>query len=380
MDAENTAALAGADADALFRMVIETAVDGIVVIDVQGRIMLFNKAGERLFGYTAEEIMGENVATLMPEPYHSAHDSYLKHYLESGEPRIIGIGRDVYGLRKDGSTFPMRLSVGEGRLQARRAFLGICHDITDRRRRDRQLREMQDELFHAQRLTTMGQLASALAHELNQPLTATLNYLNAARRNLGTREEPAVERSGALLDKAAEQTIRAGQIIRRLRDFIEKKTPERTFADLNSCVRDAIALGLGGVADDAVRVKAEFAADLPPVAFDRVQIQQVIVNLLRNAIDALEHAERRETVITTSRPEPDIVEVAVADSGPGISPEMMDNLFQPFTTSKSTGLGMGLTICHSIVAAHGGRLWASSNPGGGALFRFRLPLRDGVEV
>jgi two-component system sensor kinase FixL len=380
MNEQHVAALTSADRDVLFRTVIETAVDGIVVIDARGRMMLYNRAAERLFGYTAEEVLGRNVSMLMPEPYRGEHDAYVERYLKTGEARIIGIGREVTALRKDGSTFPMYLSVGEGWLGDTRIFLGLIHDMTARKRDEQQVHELQNELMHALRLTAMGQLTSALAHELNQPLTAVMNYLNAARRGLAASEDPAAGRAGELLEKAVAQTARAGQIIRRLRGFIEKKEPDRTPEDLNASVEEAIALGLVGAADRNVTVKTELQSDLPPVLFDRIQIQQVMVNLMRNAIEALEGHERREIAITTAMPGGDFVEVGVADSGPGIAPEMMAHLFQPFSTSKPSGLGMGLSICRGIVERHGGRLWVASNPGGGALFSFRLPLRNGAEV
>ena len=380
MNEQHVAALTSADRDVLFRTVIETAVDGIVVIDARGRMMLYNRAAEQLFGYSAEEVLGRNVSMLMPEPYRDEHDAYVGRYLETGEARVIGIGRQVTALRKDGSTFPMYLSVGEGWLGEARIFLGLIHDMTVRKRNEQQVQELQNELMHALRLTAMGQLTSALAHELNQPLSAVMNYLNAARRGLAASEDPVAGRANELLEKAVAQTARAGQIIRRLRGFIEKKEPDRTPEDLNASVEEAIALGLVGASDRDVIVKTELQSGLPPALFDRIQIQQVMVNLMRNAIEALEGCERREIVITTSMPGDDFVEVGVADSGPGIAPEMMAHLFQPFSTSKSSGLGMGLSICRGIVERHGGRLWVTSNPGGGAQFSFRLPLRDGAEV
>lgn len=383
MNAQNAAAVAGADSDALFRMVIETAVDGIIVIDAEGRITFFSKAAERLFGYAAEDVMGKNITMLMPESYRSGHDNRLERHVDGAEPWIVGSGRDVEALRKDGTTFPMYLSVGEGWLHGERVFLGIIHDSTHRKRQQQQLHEMQNELLHAMRLTTMGQLTSALAHELNQPLTAVMNYLNATRRRLSAIEDPAARRARELQDKAVAQTMRAGQIVRRLRDFIEKKAPKRALEDLNASVKEAISLGLVGAADNNILVETEFAPDLPPLVFDRIQIQQVIVNLLRNAIEALEaleDSERREIMITTAMSEPDFVEIGVADTGPGVSRDMANHLFRPFTTSKPDGLGMGLTICRSIIDAHHGRLWASANPGGGAVFRFRLPIRDGGEA
>lgn len=380
MDGQDGAALTSAERDVLFRTVIDTAVDGIVVIDDKGKVMLFNKAAERLFGYTPDEVLGRNVELLMPEPYRSQHDAYMAHYLDTGEAQIIGIGREVEARRKDGSTFPMYLSVGEGWLGGKRIFLGLIHDLTARKSDERRLQEMHNELLHALRLTALGQLTSALAHELNQPLTAVMNYLNAGRRILNSSDDPAARRAAELVEKAVAQTGRAGQIIRRLREFIEKKEPNRTSEDLNASVEEAIALGLVGAADRNIVVATQLETGLPPLLFDKIQIQQVMVNLLRNAAEALQGAQQRKIQVTTVQPGPDFVEVAVADTGPGIDPDILPHLFQPFATTKSGGLGMGLSICQGIVEAHGGRLWAAANPGGGTQFRFRLPIRNGAEV
>ncbi|MGC8533964.1 MAG: sensor histidine kinase [Rhizomicrobium sp.] len=369
--------LSRADHEVLFHTVINTAVDGIIVIDEAGAMLLFNRAAEILFGYKPEEVLGRNISMLMPEPYRSHHDGYMQRYMATGEKRIIGIGREVAAQRKDGSTFPMYLSVGEDRIGGVRVFLGILHDLTDRTSRERDFQELQNELLHALRLTAMGQLTSALAHELNQPLAAVMNYLNAARRTLDAGGEQAIGRVREFMDKAVSQTQRAGQIIRRLRNFIEKRDSDRLPEDLNSCVEEAIALGLVGATDRDIKITTELADDLPPVVIDRIQLQQVMINLMRNAFEALENADVRQIVIRTQRPAPDFVQVSVADSGPGIPPEIMPNLFIPFSTTKSKGLGMGLTICKAIVEAHNGRIWVTARKEGGAEFAFRLPV---VEV
>ena len=372
--------LSRADHEVLFHTVINTAVDGIIVIDEAGAMLLFNRAAEILFGYTPEEVLGRNISMLMPEPYRLHHNGYIQRYMATGEKRIIGIGREVTAQRKDGSTFPMYLSVGEDHVGGVRVFLGILHDLTDRTSRERDFQELQNELLHALRLTAMGQLTSALAHELNQPLTAVMNYLNAARRTLDGGGEQAIGRVREFMDKAVSQTQRAGQIIRRLRNFIEKRDSDRLPEDLNSCVEEAIALGLVGATDRDVKITTELADDLPPVVIDRIQLQQVMINLMRNAFEALENADVRQIVIRTQRPAPDFVQVSVADSGPGIPPEIMPNLFIPFSTTKSKGLGMGLTICKAIVEAHNGRIWVAARREGGAEFAFRLPVVEVTEA
>jgi two-component system sensor kinase FixL len=372
--------LSGADHEVLFHTVINTAVDGIIVIDELGRMLLFNRAAEVLFGYTPQEVLGRNISMLMPEPYRSRHDGYLQRYLATGEKRIIGIGREVTAQRKDGSTFPMYLSVGEDRIGGERVFLGILHDLTDRTSRERDFQELQNELLHALRLTAMGQLTSALAHELNQPLTAVMNYLNAARRTLDAGGEQAIGRVREFMDKAVSQTQRAGQIIRRLRNFIEKRDSDRQPENLNSCVEEAIALGLVGASDRDVKITTELADDLPPVVMDRIQLQQVMINLMRNALEALENSSERHIVIRTRRPSPDFVQVSVTDTGPGVPPEILPNLFIPFSTTKAKGLGMGLTICKAIVEAHNGRIWVTAPKEGGSEFAFRLPVIEVTEA
>ncbi len=362
-----------ADQDVLFHTLIGTAADGIMVIDEVGRVRVYNKACEVLFGYEPGEVIGQNVKMLMPEPYRAEHDGYIDRYKKTGEKRVIGIGREVVGRRKDGSTFPMYLSVGEGRLGNDRIFVGIVHDVTERKMHGLRIQQLQNELFHALRINAMGQLSSTLAHELNQPLAAIMNYMNAAKRTLETGGT--VERVVEMLDKAAGQTARAGQIIRRMRDFIEKKEPNRVAEDLNGVISEAVALGLVGAADSDIDVKVELQPELPRLPIDRIQIQQVLVNLMRNAMDAVQQSRLRRLTISTKL-ENDFAVVGVADTGPGLPEHVAERLFQPFVTTKAQGLGMGLAICRTIVEAHGGRLWAESNPGGGALFLFMLPVSE----
>jgi two-component system sensor kinase FixL len=362
--------------DALFQTLIATAVDGIMVIDHTGHVIVYSGACEHLFGYIAEEVIGKNVSMLMPEPYRSAHDGYLNHYVQTGEKRIIGIGREVRGRRKDGSIFPMYLSVGEGALKGQRVFVGIVHDISDRKERDSKIHELQSELLHVTRLTAMGQLASALAHELNQPLATILNYANTAKLLIGDATAPQEKRLLDLLDKTGEQANRAGQIIRRLREFLLRRETERSLEDINTIVEESLALALIGAAQQGVITQRHLAPDLPAVSVDRVQIQQVLVNLLRNAIEAMAEAPVHQIVATTSAEEPGYVTVAIADSGSGMSDAVARRLFEPFVTTKERGMGFGLSMSRSIIEEHGGRIWAEPNPDGGTIFRFRLPAAE----
>ena len=363
------------DSEAQLRSIIETVPDALIVIDEGGLIQSFSPAAERLFGYRAAEVEGRNVSLLMPSPYREQHDGYLSHYLHTGERRIIGIGRVVVGQRADGSTFPMELAVGEVKLRDRRLFTGFVRDITERQTTRERLHELQSELLHASRLSAMGQMASALAHELNQPLTAVINYVQACRRLLAGGNAPR-ERLHDVMDKAVAQASRAGQIIQRMRQFIQKGETERQLESINKVVEEASALALVGARESGIVVRLELSPDLPPVLVDRIQIQQVVLNLVRNATEALAAVERRELTIRTSRPNGALVDVAVSDTGPGLSAEVVDQLFQPFVTTKPKGMGLGLSISRSIIEAHGGRLQAIANPEGGVTFRLSLPASD----
>jgi two-component system, LuxR family, sensor kinase FixL len=360
------------DSEAQLRSIIETVPDALILIDERGLIQSFSPAAERLFGYRAAAVMGRNVSMLMPSPYREQHDGYLAHYHNTGERRIIGIGRVVVGRRADGSTFPMELQVGEVKLRERRFFTGFVRDITERQTHRERLQELQSELLRTSRLSAMGQMASALAHELNQPLTAVINYVQACRRLLGAKDAPP-ERLTDAMDKAVAQATRAGQIIHRMRQFIQTGETERQLESINKVVEEASALALVGARESGILVRMELSPDLPALLVDRIQIQQVVLNLVRNGMEALAATERRELTIRTAHTHDALVEVAVSDTGPGLSVEVASQLFQPFVTTKPKGMGLGLTISRSIIEAHGGRLHAVPNPDGGVTFRFELP-------
>jgi two-component system, LuxR family, sensor kinase FixL len=356
--------------EAHLRSILATVPDAMIVIDGRGRMESFSAAAERLFGYTEAEILGQNVKMLMPSPYREAHDSYLARYLSTGERRIIGIGRVVTGRRKDGSVFPMELSVGEMNVDGRRLFTGFVRDLTERQDRDRRFQEMQSELIHVSRLTELGQMVSALAHEVNQPLTAITNYTKAAQRLLAMGDQ---ERAEATLGKLTEQADRASQIIQRLRQFVKKGETERRAENLAKTIEEASALALVGTATPGIKVDLRLQPELPPVVIDKVQVQQVLFNLIRNAVEAMAECARRELSIGATAVPDGAVEVQIADTGPGLPETVKAKLFQPFVTTKASGMGVGLSICRAIIEAHGGRLWADDNPGGGAVFRLTLP-------
>ncbi|HSA81322.1 MAG TPA: PAS domain S-box protein [Geminicoccaceae bacterium] len=362
--------------EALLQAILEISPDGLITIDTTGTIRSFNPAAERMFGYDAAEVIGRNVSCLMPSPYREEHDAYLEHFLCTGERRIIGIGREVLGQRKDGAIFPVELAVGEVQAAGRQFFAGFVKDVSARQQSQQRLQELQAELVHVARLSAMGEMASALAHELNQPLTAIINYAQTARALVERRFGDDASGLVSLLEKTSQQASRAGQIIRRLRQFIAKGETERTLEDVNAVVEEASALALIGTGGKGIAARRVLGDGLPPVLLDKIQIHQVITNLIRNSIDALESVERREIVISTRHAGEDSIEIEVADTGPGLAPAVAERLFQPFVTTKPAGLGIGLSICRSIVDAHGGRIWVSANPSGGVIFHVHLPTAE----
>ena len=358
------------------RSILETVPDAMIVIDSRGIMQLFSSAAERLFGYSKQEAIGRNVSILMPEPDQSRHDSYLARYLRTNEPHIIGIGRIVTGKRRDGTTFPMHLSVGKTQRAGEPYFTGFVRDLTEHQQTQARLQELQAELVHVSRLTAMGEMASALAHELNQPLAAISNYMKGSRRLLAGSTDPNMPKVESALDRAAEQALRAGQIIRRLRDFVSRGESEKRVESLSKLIEEAGALGLAGAREQNVQLRFSLDPDADLVLADRVQIQQVLVNLFRNALEAMAQSQRRELVVANTRVADGMIEVEVSDTGIGFREDVIPNLFQTFFTTKDTGMGVGLSISRSIIEAHGGRMWAESNGTGGATFRFTLPATD----
>ncbi|MDI4664466.1 PAS domain S-box protein [Xanthobacter autotrophicus] len=351
--------------------ILDTVPDAMVVIDERGIMRSFSSAAERLFGYTAAEAVGQNVSILMPGPHRQNHDGYLGRYLATGERRIIGIGRVVVGERKDGSTFPMELAVGEMRSASERFFTGFIRDLTERQETEARLQELQAELVHISRLTAMGEMASTLAHELNQPLSAIANYIKGSRRLLDAGSFKVEMLQGAL-EKAGEQALRAGQIIRRLRDFVSRGESERRVESLSKLVEEASALALVGAKEHGIQVRFQFDPKCDLVLADKVQVQQVLLNLMRNALEAMMETPRRQLLVKTEAAEDDMVMISVSDTGHGISAEYAPQLFTPFVTTKRHGMGVGLSISRTIIEGHGGRIWAEPNPQGGAVFRFTL--------
>jgi two-component system sensor kinase FixL len=362
------------------RSILETVPDAMIVIDGNGIMQFFSSAAERQFGYTEREVIGQNVSILMPNPDRSRHDGYLTRYRSTGEKHIIGIGRIVTGQRKDGTTFPMHLSIGEMQSGGAPHFTGFVRDLTEHQQTQARLQELQSELVHVSRLSAMGEMASALAHELNQPLAAISNYMNGSRRLLAASTDPNISKIEGALDRAAEQAIRAGQIIRRLRDFVARGESEKRAESISKLIEEAGALGLSGAREQGVQLRFNLDPRHDQVLVDRVQIQQVLVNLFRNALEAMTHSSRRELIASNAAVDDDMIEISVSDTGSGFDDDVKQHLFQTFFTTKQTGMGVGLSISRSIIEAHGGRMWAETNASDGATFRFTLPATPGEGV
>ena len=358
----------------LLQTIYDVSPDAIIVIDAKGLIRSFSHMAEFVFGHLAVDVIGQNVKMLMPPYFADNHDGYLWRYLRTGERHIIGIGRVVTGLRKDGSTFPLELAIGEARVGGEPYFTGFVRDLTERQQTEQRIHELQDELIHSSRLASLGEVSSMVAHEANQPLSAAATYLEVAREMLASSEIKTRERGTQTLEQVALQIRRVGETIRRIREFAKNKTPEQAAENINRIVEEAAAIAAIGTKGKGIRTDYDLAADLPPVFVDRIQIQQVVVNLVRNSIDAMEKAARRDLTLRTRPLGEGLIEVSVIDSGFGIPSGQVERLFMPFATTKKDGTGLGLAICRSIVEAHGGILHYLPNLEGGAIFKFNVPV------
>jgi two-component system, LuxR family, sensor kinase FixL len=368
--------------EARLESVLETAPDGIIVMDEDSRLLIFNKACEKLFGYSAAEVLGENVNLLMPDDQSAAHDGYVGSYRATGERRIIGVGREVQGRRADGSIFPLDLSVGEAITPNGRQFIGVLRDLSERHDAEARLASMQGELIRAARISALDEMGSALAHELNQPLTAIMLYLQALQsevKRLEASHSTMQPRAIELLGKARREAQRAGSIVQRVRQLVEKRAPERRLVDLNTVIDEALELALLGRRRSIAlrRVGTELSAK---VMADPVQIQQIVLNLVRNAIEAMAGAPH-PVLTVTSWSEDEQVCFSVADNGPGVPRERTAELFRAFQPGGGgRGMGIGLSISRAIAQNHKGELVLDAGGDGrGACFTVRLPAALSTE-
>ncbi|GGB48778.1 hypothetical protein GCM10011316_21130 [Roseibium aquae] len=358
--------------DARLASVLDTAADGIVVINENAQVLAFNKACERLFGYQRSELIGKNVHKLMPSDYAVEHDTYVQNYLDTGEKRIIGIGREVRGRHKDGTEFPIELSVGETETPEGRQFIGIMRDLRPRRAVEEKLADAQSQLVHMTRISAMDEMGAAIAHELNQPLTALLLYLQTASRRLNSTSSDEAVRS--VLDKAIKEVERAGDIIQRMRQLVEKKEPEREDIAVAEFAAECLKLVQLGSGTGKTEFRLKVDPDLPTLSADPVQIRQILVNLLRNGREAVASSDNKRVTLKIRRVDK-VLEFRVCDTGPGVPEAMRSELFRAFRGQKRKGLGLGLAISRSIAQNHGGDLLLEDNgQEAGAVFVLRIPL------
>ena len=353
---------------------VDAALDGMVVFDSAGTVLLYNAACEGLFGYSAEEVLGNNVNLLMTPQDRHHDDTQPRNYLQKGKAWVIGHGRDLMGQRKDGVTFPLRISVGELRDDAHGAlFVGTLHDLTETLETRARIEELQSELMLVSRASAVGAMGSALAHELTQPLSAVVGFVEAAAALIdqgGGGKSSAKVRE--YMDQAVAQCLRAGEVIRLLREFVTRGDTEHSAQDINAVVEETCRLVTLRTAADGIGLELNLAADLPPALIDHVQIQQVVLNLVRNSMDALKDVEAPAITVSTALGREE-VEVAVKDNGPGLPPEVRERVFQPFVSTKPDGIGIGLSICRAIVDAHGGRIEVHTGANWGTRFSFSVP-------
>ncbi len=356
--------------------VMDALIEGIVITNDQGQIERSNKAAFEMFGYTSDELLGQNISILMPASESTKHAGYMNYYLRTGKAKIIGIGRELDGLHKDGTIFPIHLAIGEVSRHGSTHFIGMIRNLTDNKKAEERRLRMHTDMITASRLTTMGEMAAAMAHEINQPLAAIANYASASERLLAHGTDD-IEDVKMALNHIKTQSHRAGDIIRRLRSFVKPESVDLVSTDMNTIINEIRPLAEVDANANNIALSFDVSTNLPEIVADQLQIQQVLLNLLRNGIDAMidNDPEDRHLELHCYISTPDTVQIDVVDHGHGITEEAGKKLFHPFFTTKSTGMGMGLAISHTIVKSHSGALSFSNNLSGGATFSVTLPTK-----
>lgn len=365
-----------AQMDAIFA----AAVDGLVITDEAGVIEVFNPAAEAIFDYAAAEVIGHNLGMLMPARYGLKHDGFIKRYLETGERRIIGIGRELVGRRSDGSEFPMDLSVGTVNVNDRRIFIGIIRDLSSRKAIERALEEQRERLARVGRISTLGEMASAIAHEMNQPLAAITTYASVGARMIEGGRATDTDRLDELFRKIEEQAKRASEVIRGIRGFVQNRQSVRSNFTLDEAIASSVELFTIGWESTGVTVDLSGVQLGLVVMAVRTQIEQILVNLLHNAAEATVGRPHEPRIVVRAYADDRTAVLEVEDNGPGVPEDVRDQLFEPFFTTKSEGTGLGLSISQSIMVAHKGSIDFEPADLGGARFVLRLPLVAHVET
>jgi two-component system sensor kinase FixL len=356
--------------------VMDAAVDAIIIIDERGTILRFNRAASEMFGYAEDEVRGENVRRLMPEPHRRRHDGYIAHYHETGEKKVIGKGREVNAVRGDGTLFPVHLSVGEIRHEGSRGYVGIVHDLSEVRSGQQQVRHLEEQLLHADRLVILGELTAGIAHEINQPLTAIAAYADAGCKLIGQIDEEPARNMRSICERIGGQARRAGEVVQRLRSLVRSGKVSKGRHDLNEIIRNILLLFEFEIKRTGTNLVFHPLESLEVMYVDEVQIQQILVNLVKNGLDAIAEADRKGGRVDIEVEQNGMeVEISVTDNGPGVPEKLRPRLFESFFTTKPKGVGLGLSICKNIAAAHGGTLRHEQPPAGGSRFVLTLPLR-----
>lgn len=360
------------DSQAFLRSIIDASPVAVITADEQGRILNFSKKAEQCFGYLERDVIGRNVSMLMPDPDRSSHDGYLRRYLTTGEAKLIGNSRVVNAVRRNNEEFPAYLHVTEFQ-DERRLFVGFIEDISEQKATETRLAETRQQLHHAGRVGAMGEMATSIAHELNQPLTAAASLAEAVKLTLEGADCRGLHRDVIKeLREAVGEIQRASEIIRQMRDFVRKRKSDKRPHEVNKVVEEACAIALIGAESQGIKVATNFGANVGEAFIDRIQIQQVMTNLIRNAIDAMQESREKQLTISTSKSNGQI-EVRVEDTGIGIPDDVRRRLFEPFVTSKREGTGIGLAISKSIIDAHQGEITGEANDTVGSVFVLRVP-------